>query len=143
MHNTNKGWICDCCGSRFGIKNVLKKHMMNHLPPSFSCSECKKKFVYACDLNNHKKLHQGILNEICKLCNKGYATKSGLYDHIISNHFDKLHCEVKGCSTILSSKKGYKFHLKTIHKKDDQVLTGNLIKKLEKLKSDFLQLKYV
>ena len=40
MHNTKKCWICDCCGSRFGIKNVLKYHMMIHLPPSFSCEEC-------------------------------------------------------------------------------------------------------
>ena len=88
MHNTNKGWICDCCGSRFGFINVLKRHMMSHLPPSFSCSECDKKFVLAGHLKTHKKLHQGILNEIYKLCNKAYSTKVGLHFHIISNHFD-------------------------------------------------------
>ena len=143
MHNTNKGWICECCGSRFGYKNVLTKHMVSHLPPSRSCSECDKKFVQVGKLNNHKKHHQGILNEVCKLCNKGYATKSALTTHIIENHFAKFHCEVTGCSSIKSSKSKYKFHLKTFHKKDDQVLIGNLIKNLEKLKPNFQQLKYV
>ena len=132
MHNTNNGWICDCCGSRFGHKDALKIHMMSHLPPSFSCSECKKEFVQASSLKTHKKLHTGILNEVCKLCNKGYATKSGLTTHIIESHFAKFHCEVTGCSSIKSSKSKYKFYLKTFHKKDDQVLIGNLIKNLEK-----------
>ena len=143
MHNTDKVWICDCCGSRFGMKHVLKLHMMNHLPPSYSCSECDMKFVQAGHLNAHKKLHQGILNEICKLCNKGYATKDGLSKHIIRNHFAKFHCEVTGCSSFLSIKSNYKIHLKTVHKKDDQVFIRNLIQNLEKLKPDYQQLKYV
>ena len=143
MHNTNKSWICDCCGSRFGLKNALKRHMLNHLPAAFSCSKCDKKFVYAFNLNAHKKLHQGILIESCKLCNKGYATKNGLKEHIISNHFAKFLCEVTGCLSIKSSKSNYKIHLKTVHKKDDQVLIENLIMNLEKLKPNFQQLKYV
>ena len=142
MHNPNKSWICDCCGSRFGFKNTLKFHMMNHLPPSFSCSECDKKFMQAFNLNVHKKLHQGILIEVCKLCNKGYATKGGLSNHIIQRHFAKLHCEVKGCSIITSSKSDYKNHLKKVHKKGDQVLLEKLIEDLEKLKPNFQQLKY-
>ena len=143
MHNTNKGWICECCGSRFGYKNVLTKHMVSHLPPSRSCSECDNKFVYACDLNKHKKLHQGTLNKVSKLCNKGYATKNGLANHVIERHFAKFHCEVTGCSSILSSKSKYKFHLKTVHKKDDQVFIRNLMKNLEKLMRNFQQLKYI
>ena len=143
MHNTNKGWICDCCESRFGSKNALKRHMMIHLLPSFSFSECDKKFLHASHLKTHKKLHQGIFNEICELCNKGFATKGGLSSHIIRNHFAKLHCEVTRCSTTLSSKQGYKKHLKTGHKKYDQVLIKKLIINLEKLKPNFQQLKYV
>ena len=143
MHNTNKNWICDCCGSRFGTKNVLKGHMMSHLPPSFSCSECDKKFVHAGHLKTHKKRHQGTLNEVCKLCNKGYATKTGLGEHIIHNHFASFNCEVTGCLSTLSSKSGYKRHLKTSHKKDDQVLIENMVQNLDKLKPNFHQLKYV
>ena len=142
MHNTKKGWICDCCGSRFGLKNALKLHMMNHLPPSFSCSDCEKKFLQAGHLNAHKKRHQGILNEICKSCNKGYSTKSSLSDHIKKKHFAKFNCEVTGCSTIVSSKSYYKMHLKTIHK-EDQVLVKKLIVNLKKMKPNFQQLKYV
>ena len=143
MHNTNKDWICDCCGSRFGHKNALKPHMMTHLPPSFACSECEKKFVRDADLQIHKKLHQGIHNEICKLCNKRYVSGSALRSHIILNHFAKYRCEVTSCSSIFSYKASYKNHLKTAHKKDDQVLIGNLLISQEKLKPNFQQLKYV
>ena len=143
MHNTNKIWICDSCGSRFGYKNALNKHMMSHLPPSFFCSECDKKFVYANDLKNHQKRHEGILTEFCDLCNKGFATKVGLSDHKILNHFAKLHCEVTGCSSVFSFKGSYKKHLKTIHKNADKVLIENLLVNLEKLKPKFQQYKYM
>ena len=143
MHNTNKVWICDCCGSRFGMKHVLTKHMGRHMLPSFLCSECGKMFVYAGNFKSHTKLHQGINNEICKLCNKGYATKVGLSNHIIQRHFVKFNCEVTGCSSTFCPKSYYKKHLKTVHKKDDQVLIENLIKNLEKLKPNFQQYKYV
>ena len=117
--------------------------MMTHLPPSFSCSECEKKFVYASHLNSHKKLHQGILNEICKLCNKRYVFGSALRSHIILKHFAKYRCEVTSCSSIFSYKGAYKNHLKTAHKKDDQILIGNLLISQEKLKPNYQQLKYV
>ena len=143
MHNTNKDWICDYCGSRFGHEDALMKHMMIHLAPAFSCSECDKKFVRAADLKTHKKNHQGILSEICKSCNKGYTTKNGLINHTVIDHFPKFHCEVTGCSSIKSLKADYKRHLKTFHKKDDQVLIENLIINLNKLKPNFQQLKYV
>ena len=142
MHNTNKGWTCDCCGARFGTKKVLKHHMMTHLPPSFCCSECDRKFVFASNLNTHKKLHRGVLNEVCEFCKKGFPTKSSFSSHFIQKHFVKLVCEVAECSFTLSSKGHYKFHLKSVHKKDDQVLIGKLLEKVEKLKPNFQQLKY-
>ena len=142
LHNTNKGWTCDCCGSRFGTKNPLKIHMISHLPPAFSCSECDGKFGRVDHLNRHKKLHRGILNEICKICSKGFAMKDALNNHIIRKHFVKFACEVDGCSTTFSSKWYYKRHLKEVHKKDDQVLIGKLLEKLEKLKPNHQQLKY-
>ena len=117
--------------------------MMIHLPPSFFCSECDKKFVYANDLKNHQKRHQGILTEFCKLCCKGFATKGGLKNHTILNHFAKFKCEVTECSSVLSSKSNYKYHLKTVHKKYDKVSIENLLGNLEKLKPNFQQLKYV
>ena len=143
MHNTNKSWICDCCGLRFGCKDVLRKHMMIHLPPTFTCSVCDKKFVHAGNLIAHKKLHRGVLNEICEVCNKEYATKVSLSHHKIQRHFAKFHCEVTGCTSVLCSKSYYKFHLKTMHKKDDQVLIQKLLISLEKLKPNYQQLKYV
>ena len=143
LHNTNKGWTCDCCGARYGVKNSLKLHMKTHLPPSFCCSECGMKFVQVGNLNTHQKLHRGILNEICEFCNKGFATNSSLSSHIIRKHFVKFVCEVAGCSFTSCTKAYYKVHLKSVHKKDDQVLIAKLLEKVEKLKSNFQQLKYV
>ena len=117
--------------------------MVTHFPPSFSCSECDKKFAHAGNLKVHIKRHQGILSEVCETCNKGYATKIELNDHIISNHFARLHCEVTGCSTTFKCKKSYKAHLKTMHKKCDQVLIEDLLINLEKLMPNFQQFKYV
>ena len=142
LHNSNRGWTCDCCGARFGTKKVLKIHMMTHLPPSFCCSECDRKFVHVGNLIRHKKLHQEILNEICKFCNKGFATKGSLREHIILKHFVKFPCEVDGCSSTFSSKANYKRHLKKVHKKDDQALIEKLLEKMEKLKPNHQQLKY-
>ena len=117
--------------------------MLSHLPPSFLCLECGKKFFRAFNLKVHTKRHQGVLTEICKLCNKGYSTNVGLSDHTILKHFAKLHCEVTGCSSALSNKGAYKRHLKTVHKTVDKVLMENLLINLEKLKPNYQQFKYM
>ena len=143
MHATNKDWICDCCGSHFGTKKVLWTHMKTHLPPSYSCSKCDRKFVYAHFLQNHEKLHQRILNEICKHCKKGFPTKNLLNDHVISQHFERLHCEFNGSLITFNCKFNYKSHLKRSHRKDDQILIKKLLLKLNKKKPDFQQLKYI
>ena len=143
MHSTKKNWACDCCGSQFGTKAALKKHVKSHLPPSFSCSKCDKKFVFAFTLKNHEKLHRGVLDELCKHCKVGFSTKASLSAHIIKKHFVQLHCEVNGCLKTFDLKFTYQEHLKKFHKKDDQVLIENLLSKVEKLKPDHKLLKYV
>ena len=68
--------------------------------------------------------------------------KDALNNHTIQKHFVKFACGVDGCSTTISCKSHYKTHLKLVHKKDDQVLIGKLLEKLEKLKPNHQQLKY-
>ena len=142
IHDTKKDWVCDCCGSRFGIKSYLKKHMKIHLPPSFACSKCHRKFVQAAHFKFHLKIHQGILTEFCKHCNKGYLNKTSLRTHIIYRHFAKTHCEVPNCSYKTGYKGNYKIHLKHTHKYDDKNLIEKLFYDLKKLHPDFQQLKY-
>ena len=142
MHAKSKDWTCDCCGSQYGIKNMLCMHMKTHLPPSFSCSKCDRKFVFAHILQTHEKHHRGILNVICKHCKKGFPTKNSLNDHVISEHFERLHCEVNGCLGTFNCKRNYKKHLIRSHKKDDQVLINNFLVKLNKMQPDHEQLKY-
>ena len=143
IHATKKDWVCDCCGSRFGFKSELMKHMMTHLPPLFACSKCDKKFVYASNLKLHLMRHAGILNKVCKYCNKGYSTKASLSSHIRSQHFSKLHCEIPNCLDKTGVKNSYKKHLKTVHKSYDKNIIEKLLNDLEKLKPDFKKMKYV
>ena len=143
IHATQKDWACDCCGSCFGTKHVLKTHMMTHLPPSFACSKCPKKFVYASYLKTHLKIHAGVLNEECKYCNKGYTTKELLKTHILHQHFSKLYCEVPNCSYKTAAKNHLKRHLKNVHKKVNPNLIEKLIDKIDKLKPNFQMMKHV
>ena len=117
--------------------------MKTHLPPSFACSKCPKKFVHPGNLNNHLKIHAGILNEVCKICNKGYTTKDSLTKHIKENHFSKMHCEIPNCGFKCGSKSEYRNHLKITHKHLDKNMIEKLLKDLEKLKPDFQMMKYV
>ena len=142
IHNTKKDWVCDCCGSSFGNKKNLKYHMMTHLPPSFACSKCNRKFVQRSAFKMHLKRHQGILNEVCKHCNKGYLTKISLNSHITYRHFAKMCCGVSNCSYKTGYKGNYKVHLKENHKYSDRTLIEKLLDDLEKLKPDHQLLKY-
>ena len=143
IHATKKDWACDCCGSRYGTKHVLRNHMMLHLPPSFACSKCPKKFVFATKLKNHLKIHAGILKEVCKTCKKAYSTKNALTSHILQQHFFKLHCEISYCSFKSAIKYHFKQHLKTVHKKVNPNLIEKLIEKIDKLKPNFQMMKHV
>ena len=143
IHATKKDWVCDCCGSCFGVKRGLKQHMMKHLPPSFACLKCDGKFVYAGTLKTHLKLHAGVLSEFCKLCNKGFSIKMALRNHIINSHFTKIPCEITNCLYQSSSKPNHKRHFRKVHRNIDQILTTEIFEKLDKLKPDFQMMKYV
>ena len=142
IHATQKDWACDCCGSRYGTKHALKIHMITHLPPSFACPKSPKKFVLASNFKTHLKRHAGILNEACKICNKAYSYKTGLTNHIVSQHFSKLHCEVPNCSYKCATKSHLKRHLKNVHQKVSPSLIKKLIEKIDKLKPNFLMMKH-
>ena len=51
--SSKKDWICDCCGLRFKLKSLLKKHMAIHLAHTFDCLICDQKFVRADYLEEH------------------------------------------------------------------------------------------
>ena len=116
--------------------------MSVHLSPSFACSKCNTKFVDAWTLKMHLKRHQGILNEVCKHCNKGYSTKISLTSHISYEHFAKMCCEIPNCSYKTGYKGHYKTHLKRSHKYSDRNLVQKLLDDLEKLKPNHQLLKY-
>ena len=143
IHSTKRDWVCDCCGFHHGQKTGLMQDMNSHLPPLFACSICEKKFVRSGDSKQHLKRHAGILNNICKFCNKGYSTADSLIIHITLQHFKKFHCEIPKCSLKTGRKGHYKTHLKIVHWNENNQVLANVIEKVEKLKPDLQKLKYV
>ena len=117
--------------------------MRTHLPPSFACSKCPKNFVRATNFKEHLKIHAGILDQFCKICNKAYSSKKALSSHIMYNHFSKLHCEIINCSYKCGGIYGLKKHLKAAHKHSNQNMIEKLLEGLEKLKPDFQKMTYV
>ena len=95
------------------------------------------------DLKLHLMRHAGILNKVCKYCNKGYSTKASLSSHIRCRHFSKLHCEIPICLFKTGYKGAYKLHLKGVHKNYDKNIIGKLLNDLDKLKPNYELMKYV
>ena len=82
-------------------------------------------------------------NKICKICNKKYSTRSSLKTHISLAHFSKIHCEALNCAYKTGLKVNYKRHIKIMHSEMDQDFIGKLYKKIDELKADYVNFKYV
>lgn len=143
IHFEKKKWLCDHCGSTFSSKDHLSQHLKVHLPPSYSCTKCDKKFVYAGALRGHLKQHDGILNAVCKHCSKRFTSTAHLGAHITREHFEKIPCAVPGCVASFRGKGCYKDHLRNVHNDVDTVLIGILLNMAKLLKPDHQKLKFV
>jgi len=48
---------CDTCGSAFGVKSNMVRHMKSHEAKTFQCPDCPKTFTLKPHLQRHQKLH--------------------------------------------------------------------------------------
>lgn len=142
LHSNQNLWVCDCCGKRYSSKRVLFHHLKTHMFTDYKCSICDKNFQRLTNLKNHMKLHEGVCCEKCEHCNEKFATKNQLKQHVVANHFtDKMQC--KFCASQFIRKHHYKRHLVTVHKKMGKKVMADTLKNIEKISTDYKQLKFI
>ena len=78
---------CDICSGYFAEKSGLKAHRRLHSEAEkFSCDQCKKTYDSKGHLNEHKKTHLTAEKQgtVCSKCQKKFAHKKGLTEHLQS-----------------------------------------------------------
>ncbi|XP_037952363.1 zinc finger protein 626 [Teleopsis dalmanni] len=107
-HNS-ESHVCTECSKTFMNQIVLKKHMKLHKSSSVKCSVCFKIFRNNETLSTHMKLHSDTFSFQCHICQKKYAIKSSLQQHMLK-HLEKkyvCHCgkRFQRTSTLKTHKK--------------------------------------
>ncbi|GBM49823.1 Zinc finger protein 208 [Araneus ventricosus] len=76
---------CKICFKVYAIKDSLKKHFFAHhaheSPDGFNCSLCEKRLSGIDSLWQHYLNHVNRYSFKCKVCNKGFGTRSALKSH--------------------------------------------------------------
>lgn len=87
-HQDRRGYL-GCCKRRFHKRYDLVKHMMWHTDPNhLQCDLCPSVFRSAWALKVHQLNHAPAAERhfACDMCDKRFAAKSVLYQHIQMSH---------------------------------------------------------
>lgn len=86
-HTCEWKFICEECGDKFQSLSNLKLHEnkhKNYLP--FKCPKCDKGFALKCNLTNHLKFtHSSKKNFKCDKCDKRFCRPNSLKQHVLSH----------------------------------------------------------
>lgn len=86
-HTHEWNFICEECGDKFQSLSNLKLHENKHknfLP--FKCNKCDKGFALKCNLTNHLKFtHSDKKNFKCDKCDKRFCRPNSLKQHLLSH----------------------------------------------------------
>ncbi|KAL4222429.1 hypothetical protein ACF0H5_018468 [Mactra antiquata] len=108
-HSTNKV-PCDICGHMFKKRN-LKRHRESHTELKlYACDYCNKGFKTRSQLYNHKLHHNTEKSHTCHVCGKSFNNGPNLRQHIKTHTRERtLKCPV--CSKLFTSNYILKDHL--------------------------------
>ena len=102
IHTNVKPFICEYCGKRFRVNQMLRNHLYTHdvLEKKFECKLCNKKFSSKSGWNAHQISHSDEAKFLCDLCGKSFRHEGNLRLHK-RNHQDpqslyKHTCDVCG-----------------------------------------------
>lgn len=85
IHTKHRPCVCDICGARFAVANMLKQHMRTHSGEKpYACNVCGKQFSTSSSLSIHNRVHTGEKPLMCKWpgCGKRFRESSNLTKHM-------------------------------------------------------------
>ncbi|XP_073966264.1 uncharacterized protein [Choristoneura fumiferana] len=124
VHELKNEFPCGACAKVFRWKASLKRHMEKHhgkeAPSAAYCAACGVSFSSICSYQRHMKnslkhvTHQQ-LRFICDHCNRRYADKTKLRDHIEEKHLHRTYqCHI--CNKPSKNRVGLDQHIRNVHR---------------------------
>lgn len=118
-HYDDRPFHCkmDGCTSAFVRLSDLKHHERYHLPPTFSCSICDKKFHQKSQAKTHEKqVHEKIRPYKCDECDASFSQPKHLENHQNTHSGLKpFICDHDGCDFAAASPDTLRGHKKRHH----------------------------
>lgn len=133
--NVEYPFQCNNCNSRYETKALLKSHFTKiHINQQWLCTFCHKTLASSRALDVHEKvlifcflflsylskfifiskLHEGIKEYQCFLCEKQFAATRRLKDHLIACHTQSRY-QCTECLVRCISQRGFEAHLRREH----------------------------
>lgn len=122
-HNEKRPYLCDICGSGFGLAVNLRRHKMSrhsNIRP-FACRECGRGFVREYLLRQHMQKHTGQRGNICPLCGKSFSHRGNLNRHLRNHDGQKQHACIV-CGRAFNRKSNMEKHV-LCHTRHNSILT--------------------
>lgn len=88
VDSVHKGvtYDCDVCGKKFRQRRSLNDHKVRHepdyVPPVLACNICNKKFATSSGLRGHVEITHKKNVFICSICGKSLCSKMSLENHM-------------------------------------------------------------
>lgn len=86
IHLGETRFECDVCMRRFFKKSSLNLHRATHFEAALSCQYCSKKFKDTTGLKRHEKIHTGVKNFKCHLCDHAFVQSTPFWSHMEKRH---------------------------------------------------------
>ncbi|XP_048002968.1 zinc finger protein 883-like [Leguminivora glycinivorella] len=125
VHELQNAFPCTVCEKVFRWKASLKRHMEKHhvkdkMASAAYCAACGISFSSVCSYQRHMKnslkhVTQEQLRFICDHCNKRFADKTKLRDHIEEKHLHRTYqCHI--CNKPSKNRVGLDQHIRNVHR---------------------------